>query len=72
VIVVDTSALLAILNKEPERDHFLDILANDERPMVSAAPPRFQSRDALLRPCNRGSFEPSWRFKAPSILVTGT
>ena len=36
MIVVDTSALLAILNKEPERDHFLDILANDERPMVSA------------------------------------
>jgi ribonuclease VapC len=36
VIVVDTSALLAILNKEPERDHFLDILANDERPMLSA------------------------------------
>jgi ribonuclease VapC len=36
VIVVDTSALLAILNKEPERDHFLDILANDDRPMLSA------------------------------------
>jgi ribonuclease VapC len=36
VIVVDTSALLAILNNEPERDHFLDILASDDQPMVSA------------------------------------
>jgi ribonuclease VapC len=36
VIVVDTSALLAILNGEPERDRFLDILANDDQPMVSA------------------------------------
>jgi ribonuclease VapC len=36
VIVVDTSALLAILNNVPERDRFLDILANDERPIVSA------------------------------------
>lgn len=36
MIVVDTSALLAILNKEPERDHFLDVLANDDRPVVSA------------------------------------
>jgi uncharacterized protein with PIN domain len=36
VIVVDTSALLAILNNEPERDRFLDVLANDERPLLSA------------------------------------
>jgi ribonuclease VapC len=36
VIVVDTSALLAILNGEPERDRFLDILANDDQPMISA------------------------------------
>jgi ribonuclease VapC len=36
VIVVDTSALLAILNKEPERDRFLDVLANDDHVMVSA------------------------------------
>ena len=36
MIVVDTSALLAILNGEPERDRFLDILANDDQPMVSA------------------------------------
>ena len=36
MIVVDTSALLAILNNEPERDHFLDVLANDDRPMLSA------------------------------------
>jgi ribonuclease VapC len=36
VIVVDTSALLAILHKEAERDRFLDILANDDKPMVSA------------------------------------
>jgi ribonuclease VapC len=36
VIVVDTSALLAILNKEPERDRFLDVLANDDRPVLSA------------------------------------
>jgi uncharacterized protein with PIN domain len=36
VIVVDTSAVLAILNNEPERDHFLDILASDDQPMVSA------------------------------------
>jgi ribonuclease VapC len=36
VIVVDTSALLAILHNEAERDRFLDILANDDKPMVSA------------------------------------
>lgn len=36
MIVVDTSALLAILNKEPERDHFLDVLANDDHPLLSA------------------------------------
>ena len=28
--------VLAILNSEPERDRFLDVLANDERVMVSA------------------------------------
>lgn len=36
MIVVDTSALLAILNSEPERDRFLDVLANDDRVMISA------------------------------------
>jgi ribonuclease VapC len=36
MIVVDTSALLAILNGEPERDLFLDILARDDSPMISA------------------------------------
>jgi ribonuclease VapC len=36
VIVVDTSALLAILNTEPERSRFLDVLANDDRVMLSA------------------------------------
>lgn len=36
MIVVDTSALLAILNSEPERDRLLDVLANDDRVIVSA------------------------------------
>lgn len=36
MIAVDTSALIAILNKEPERDRFLDILANEDRPVLSA------------------------------------
>jgi ribonuclease VapC len=36
VIVVDTSALLAILNKEHERDRFLDALSNNDRVIVSA------------------------------------
>jgi ribonuclease VapC len=36
VIVVDTSSLLAILNNEPERGHFLDVLANADAVMVSA------------------------------------
>jgi uncharacterized protein with PIN domain len=36
VIVVDTSALLPILNKEPERDWLLDVRASDGRVMVSA------------------------------------
>ena len=36
MIVVDTSALLAVLNTEPERDRFLDVLANDDRVVVSA------------------------------------
>lgn len=36
MIVIDTSALVAILNKEPERDRFLDIISRDDRPMISA------------------------------------
>ena len=36
MIVVDTSTLLAILNSEPERDRLLDVLATDDRVMVSA------------------------------------
>jgi ribonuclease VapC len=36
LIVVDTSAPLVILNKEPEHQHFLNVLAREERPLVSA------------------------------------
>jgi uncharacterized protein with PIN domain len=36
VIVVDTSALLAMLNRKTERDQFLDVLANDDHVIVSA------------------------------------
>jgi uncharacterized protein with PIN domain len=37
VIVVDTSALLAILQNEAERDRFLDSLAHDDKPIIAAA-----------------------------------
>jgi uncharacterized protein with PIN domain len=36
MIVLDTSALLAILGKEPERDRFLDVLIEDDGPLLSA------------------------------------
>jgi ribonuclease VapC len=36
-MVVDTSALVAILRHEPERDTFLDTLATAEEPVISAA-----------------------------------
>ncbi len=35
-MVIDTSALIAILNNEPERDRFLDILSNEDQPVLSA------------------------------------
>ena len=36
-MVVDTSALLAVLFGEPERDSFIDCLADAEDPLISAA-----------------------------------
>jgi ribonuclease VapC len=36
-MVVDTSALLAILLGEPERDRFIDLLADAHDPLLSAA-----------------------------------
>ena len=36
MIVIDTSALIAILNKEPERAAFMTAIASDERRMLSA------------------------------------
>jgi ribonuclease VapC len=36
-MVVDTSALLAILFDEPERDQFIGLLAESEDPLISAA-----------------------------------
>jgi len=36
-VVIDTSALIAILLSEPERDRFIDILTVAEDPLTSAA-----------------------------------
>jgi ribonuclease VapC len=36
-VVVDTSALIAILLSEPERDRFVDLLAEADDPLISAA-----------------------------------
>jgi ribonuclease VapC len=36
-MVVDTSALVAILRDEPEREAFVDILTSAEDPLISAA-----------------------------------
>ena len=36
-MVVDTSALLAVLLDEPERDRFIALLADAEDPLISAA-----------------------------------
>ena len=36
MIVLDTSALVAIINHEPERVAFLETLADDERRLISA------------------------------------
>jgi len=36
-MVLDTSALVAILRDEPERDSFVDVLSAAEDPMISAA-----------------------------------
>ncbi|MBK8293659.1 MAG: type II toxin-antitoxin system VapC family toxin [Solirubrobacterales bacterium] len=36
-MVIDTSALLAILREEPESDAFIDVIANHPDPIISAA-----------------------------------
>lgn len=36
-MVVDTSAVVAILQREPERDRFADVLAGANDPLISAA-----------------------------------
>ncbi|HEV7773311.1 MAG TPA: type II toxin-antitoxin system VapC family toxin [Conexibacter sp.] len=36
-MVVDTSAVVAILQREPERDRFIDVLAGANDPLMSAA-----------------------------------
>jgi ribonuclease VapC len=36
-MVLDTSALVAVLLGEPERDRFIDLLADAEDPLISAA-----------------------------------
>lgn len=36
-MVIDTSALLAVLLGEPERDRFIELLANADDPVMSAA-----------------------------------
>ena len=36
-MVIDTSALLAVLFEEPERDEFIALLADAEDPLISAA-----------------------------------
>ena len=36
-MVVDTSALIAVLLAEPERDRFIDLLAGADDPLISAA-----------------------------------
>ena len=36
-MVVDTSALIAVLLGEPERDRFVDLLAEADDPLISAA-----------------------------------
>ncbi len=36
-MVLDTSALVAILRDEPERSHFVHLLASAEDPLISAA-----------------------------------
>jgi ribonuclease VapC len=35
VIVVDTSALIAILRNEPERQQYLEVIADDDNPLIS-------------------------------------
>jgi ribonuclease VapC len=37
MIVVDTSALIAIMRKEPEREAFVQLIRADEAPMISVA-----------------------------------
>jgi ribonuclease VapC len=37
MIVVDTSALIAIMRKEPERDAFVQAIRNDGEPIISVA-----------------------------------
>jgi ribonuclease VapC len=36
-VVVDTSALVAVLLAEPERDRFIELLADADDPLISAA-----------------------------------
>jgi ribonuclease VapC len=36
-VIVDTSALIAVLFAEPERDRFIELLADADDPLISAA-----------------------------------
>jgi uncharacterized protein with PIN domain len=69
VIVIDSSALLAILNHEPERLAFFDAIADADRKLISAEVIRSalksSSLDAALKESSISmSF---WRSLAPSL-----
>ena len=36
-MIIDASVIVAIIRDEPEADHFIDVIAGDERPAMSAA-----------------------------------
>jgi len=50
VIVADSSALVAILHREPEADAFLEIIASADRSLLSAVSPPQTSMVLAARP----------------------
>ncbi len=56
MIAVDTSALIAITNHEPERSAFLGVLAAEERRMISAVTLR-ETRMVIFARCRQAGID---------------
>ena len=71
MIVIDSSALVAILTGEPERDRFIDAIIDSPRPLISAVN-HFETHAVLLRRSGEGSLRGLQEFLAVSRVEVRT